>query len=608
MEWEFDDLASTTYPLYSRAVVGDLCPGPVTPLTATTGVGAELGPAWAEVYAETGLRPAPDPGAGATGYPVAVFGAYLYLNISLLRLFGVYAAGADPMAFARQYLGERPDVPRQRDERPALAATAERLRRWSETVLCGGAGPPDLGGYARAARRVAELRAGRPALPGCTDAGLAERILGLRGELRTVLRLYVQAELAAALSCELLTRTTEEAGHPGLTGEPVAGAGGAVTDAAAQVWSVAAQVGRSEQLTRLFAPGVDALAAQLDSPDNARLRSAMQPLLSTHGHTGPAEWELATGTWATDPGLLLTLLDVLRRADAEPDPATRARLRGNLAARHAGTVRDTLRGSPNALRRFENSLAAAGRWLPARQAARQAVSVLHHEQRLAARELGGRHAASGLLDDPDQIFMLLGAELADFTEQPARFGEALRMRAYDYHALAAYQPPFVTIGQPPPVVRWPKGSTTRQAAARRGLAGTAAASGSTVGPARLLRSQAQLSSVRPGDVLVLPSAGPNWVPLLPVAAAVVVDAGSALSDTAVACRDLGVPCVVAMVDATGRISQGSTLEVDGCSGVVRTLGRGDGGAPGEPIPTSPGREDPAGPRPTLRKHPRGNPA
>ncbi|MDT7671037.1 MAG: hypothetical protein QOC74_3820, partial [Pseudonocardiales bacterium] len=66
MEWEFDEQASTAYPLYSRAVVGDLCPDPVTPLTATAGVGAELGPAWTEVYAETGLRPLPGRNPGST--------------------------------------------------------------------------------------------------------------------------------------------------------------------------------------------------------------------------------------------------------------------------------------------------------------------------------------------------------------------------------------------------------------------------------------------------------------------------------------------------------------------------------------------------------------
>src|SRR5690606_35726066 len=122
MEWEFDEPASRLFPLYSRAVFGDLVPDPVSPLTGSAGIGAELGPAWAQLYRGNG-HPVPEPGCR----PVARFGGYLYLNTSLFRLFGVSTTGADPMAFARQYLGERPDVPRQRDERQVPELNLQRL-------------------------------------------------------------------------------------------------------------------------------------------------------------------------------------------------------------------------------------------------------------------------------------------------------------------------------------------------------------------------------------------------------------------------------------------------------------------------------------------------
>jgi pyruvate,water dikinase len=84
-------------------------------------------------------------------------------------------------------------------------------------------------------------------------------------------------------------------------------------------------------------------------------------------------------------------------------------------------------------------------------------------------------------------------------------------------------------------------------------------------------------------VLVAPSAGPAWVPLLPAVSAVVTDAGAALSAVAVACRDLGIPCVVATVDATSRIGNGAAVAVDGFAGTVRLTGRGEDG--GRPPPT-----------------------
>jgi pyruvate,water dikinase len=67
------------------------------------------------------------------------------------------------------------------------------------------------------------------------------------------------------------------------------------------------------------------------------------------------------------------------------------------------------------------------------------------------------------------------------------------------------------------------------------------------------------------------------VPLLPAVAAVVVDAGAPLSEVAVACRDLGIPCVVATVGATHRIARGASVEVDGSTGTVRLAGPDPGG-------------------------------
>jgi pyruvate,water dikinase len=573
MQWEFDDIASETHPLYTRAVVGDHFPAPLTPLTATAGIGAELGPAWREVYSDTGLLAEPT-GPGPGPEPVAMFGGYLYLNTSLLRLFGLHASDADPMAFARQYLGERPDVPRQRDERAPVGTGTARPRDWTRLVLTDGL---DRSEYLRTGRRAAELRAGYLDPAQCTDAELAERILAVRAELRNALRLYVQAELATAVASELLTRVCEEAGHLVATGELVAGLGGGLNEPVEVLCRLAAHIGRSEKLDRLFSQGSAAVAAQLDAPTGTelnRISGALRQLLSGHGHVGPMEWELSAETWGTDRRLLVTLLDLLRRADAEPDPATRARLRANRTVQRAATIRSALGGAPQATERFDNALGACRRWLLARQHIRSVASGLHHEQRLAARELGRRHLASGLLDGAEQIFMLLAGELAEFAAEPAGFGETLRMRSYDYYALAGFQPPFVTNGQPPPAVRWPRADTARALAGRRGLAGTPVSPGVAGGAARVGGWAEPPTGLRPGDVLVLRSGGPSWVPLLPMVSAVVVDGGSALCDVALSCRDLAIPCVVATVDATTRLGQGVGVEVDGFAGAVRFSGRG----------------------------------
>lgn len=569
MEWEFDSLASTTFPLYSRALVGDLCAGPVTPLTASLGVGAEMGPAWARVYADLGLHadPYPAPEAEPSGHAVAMFGAHLFLNTSLLRLFGEYATGADPLAFTRQYLGERPDVPRQRDGADEHNGTAGQLRRWADDVLDEQPGRSDL---TRLARRVGQLRAGRPDLGACSAPELASRITAARAELRWALRLHARAELATALVTELLTRTAEEAGEPTRTGDLVAGlAGTGSGEPAASLWELGRQVRESDRLQRLFDQGVPHAAAQLVRAGNnevGRLRTSVAPLFAEHGHHGPGGWELESQTWDTEPRLVLRLLETLRHCPDEREPGARTRRQAAVSAEATVAVRLAMSRTPTALARFESALTASARWLGARRRLVELVSVVHHEQRLAARELGRRVVETGLLDDVDQIFMLLAGELAEFVADPEPLAESLRMRAYDYHALATYKPPFVTVGQPPPVVRWPRATEGRSGPFRRGITGTGASPGQVSGPVRVLGSP---SGLLPGEVLVARSAGPGWLPIVAAASAAVIDDGAALSELALACRDLGIPCVVACIDATTRLVQGQEVVVDGSVGTVR---------------------------------------
>jgi pyruvate,water dikinase len=64
---------------------------------------------------------------------------------------------------------------------------------------------------------------------------------------------------------------------------------------------------------------------------------------------------------------------------------------------------------------------------------------------------------------------------------------------------------------------------------------------------------------------------PAWTPLFVPAAAVVVDVGAPLSHAIIVSRELGIPCVVSVNEATQRIPDGALVEVDGTTGVVTVL-------------------------------------
>jgi len=71
--------------------------------------------------------------------------------------------------------------------------------------------------------------------------------------------------------------------------------------------------------------------------------------------------------------------------------------------------------------------------------------------------------------------------------------------------------------------------------------------------------------------MVVRFADPGWTPLLPHVRAVVMEVGGIMCYAAVVAREMGVPAVSGIRDATGLLRDGKTVEVDGGLGVVIRL-------------------------------------
>ncbi|MBI4590915.1 MAG: pyruvate, phosphate dikinase [Candidatus Rokubacteria bacterium] len=101
------------------------------------------------------------------------------------------------------------------------------------------------------------------------------------------------------------------------------------------------------------------------------------------------------------------------------------------------------------------------------------------------------------------------------------------------------------------------------------LAGQPASGGWAIGPARHVRSEAELARVQIGDVLVTRVPGPALAAVLPRVAAVVAELGGSTSHLAALARERGIPAVLGAPDAMGRIRDGALIVVDGTWGAVR---------------------------------------
>ena len=101
------------------------------------------------------------------------------------------------------------------------------------------------------------------------------------------------------------------------------------------------------------------------------------------------------------------------------------------------------------------------------------------------------------------------------------------------------------------------------------LTGTAASAGSVTGQARVIMDPVG-AQLEPGEILVAPSTDPGWTPLFLTAGGLVMEMGGANSHGAVVAREYGIPAVVGVNGATGQISTGQTITVDGTNGVITT--------------------------------------
>ena len=108
------------------------------------------------------------------------------------------------------------------------------------------------------------------------------------------------------------------------------------------------------------------------------------------------------------------------------------------------------------------------------------------------------------------------------------------------------------------------------------LNGMPASRGSTTGPARVLQGADDIHQIQTGEILVCEGTTPSWTPAFTKIVGCLTDQGGTLSHAAIVGREYGIPCVVALGNATARIKTGDTLALDGTTGTVTILQRAQG--------------------------------
>jgi pyruvate,water dikinase len=100
------------------------------------------------------------------------------------------------------------------------------------------------------------------------------------------------------------------------------------------------------------------------------------------------------------------------------------------------------------------------------------------------------------------------------------------------------------------------------------LQGVACSAGICTGTARIILDVFNPGELQAGDILVTVNTDPSWTPLFLASGAVVVNLGAVGSHASIVSRELGIPCVASVADATWRIPNGANITVDGFTGTI----------------------------------------
>jgi len=103
------------------------------------------------------------------------------------------------------------------------------------------------------------------------------------------------------------------------------------------------------------------------------------------------------------------------------------------------------------------------------------------------------------------------------------------------------------------------------------LTGTTAHKGVARGSVRIIQEKACIGDIEDGEVLVTHMTGPQFLPAMKKAAAIVTDEGGVTCHAAIVSRELKKPCVIGTKIATQVLKDGDMVEVDAERGVVTII-------------------------------------
>jgi pyruvate,water dikinase len=361
--------------------------------------------------------------------------------------------------------------------------------------------------------------------------------------------------------------------NPELANELVVGQGGVESELAVMSFlNLKAQVLQNEELKLVFSHDDALVLEELKKPNFSEFYHDWQSYLQRFGDRTLAELKLEVKSPRQFPEMLVQL--VKSQLDS---PLTVENFRERQVQIHSNASRLVAQNlswwQPKSWW-FHWVLGMSRYGLANRENMRFCRTRVYSASKDIFRSMGECMAAEKHLSDPEDVFYLTMDEIKQYTlVEKTSFLELVASRKLEY---ANYKdlilPDRIIYNKKdkPDFTQYLNDLTREGIDRSQVLTGVAVSKGIAEGEALVITEPVLNADVK-GKILVSKMTDPGWVFLMSQAIALVTEKGSLLSHTAIVGRELGIPVVVAVQDATQRIKTGERIRVNGSTGIIERI-------------------------------------
>jgi phosphohistidine swiveling domain-containing protein len=568
--WIGDSELGERFPAWTRGNAADVFPDPFSPLGKSLVLQESMSPGLRDAYIELGALSYDEFEDPASPDLFKMFGGYVYNPLTMTRILGARMPGASPEMIDKAFFDERDEVPPYEEQpwhvSPEHEAKLGESMGWAMSTS-------ELPELDADRAMVRSLREHRPDLSTLTDAALLARARSMAPLLQQTFENAMRVSSMASLGPGALGAVCEALGDPSLSIRLLAGIevdSGAPSHA---MWELGRAAAASEEVSAAFDAGPDQVLDILRASGSADARDFLErfdAFLFEHGARAQNEYDVYSTSWEVRPRIALAAIDLMRRSDESQAPTNRTASSISERDRIVDEIREKVAGDAETAGMFEAALQSSQVFLSGRERAKTNVVTVINEMRVALREFGRRLVERGVIEQIEQVFMVTNDELDRLRLHPETMRGVIAERWEQFRSLFDYEPVFIVNGRVPSLSEMKRRGDKGLATVTVGLvlSGAAGSGGTATGRARVILDAADPAGLEPGDILIAPQTDPSWVPLFVPAAGVVVNVGALGSHAMIVSRELGVPCVASVADATEIIPDGAIVTVDGNAGTV----------------------------------------